>query len=201
MADPELLRLPDPPRRERSLTVATLGLTALASLAMVVSLRGDALYAVTASSRPVDLGELGAAGDGAFVENSYVAGTVMLGAAHAIKFERPFVASSFRLMPVAGRPNVWVELHVSPGAETARYVPPSQVTGHLVRFESAGLKHRGLSSALRDATGQHVDAASWLLVEDEAPASARWAVALVVMFFGFALWNVAVVAKLLRKVR
>lgn len=202
--DPELLDLPDPPKRERSFTVATLVFTAFASLAMVFALRGDAAYAFS-SARPAELGDLGSAPAAAFVENGYVSGTAMLGAARAIKYERPLVSDSFRLMPVvssdARRPNVWVEVRVPAGAENIRYVPPNQITGRLVKFESAGPKHRGLASAVRDATGQQVPEASWLLVEGDAPTGARWAIMLVVMFLGFAVWNLGVTAKLLRRVR
>jgi hypothetical protein len=198
--DPELLDLPDPPKRERSVTVAMLVFTAFASLAMVVALRGDATYAFSAAE-PSDLGELGSAPASAFVENAFVRGSGMLGAAHAIRYERPLVSDSFRLMPVAGRPNVWVEVRVPAGAENIRYVPPSQFTGRLVKFESAGPKHRGLASAVRDATGQQVPEASWLLVEGESPTGARGAILLVLMFLGFAVWNLGTAAKLLRKVR
>ncbi len=198
--DPELLDLPNPPKRERSMTVGMLVFTAIASLAMVGALRHDASYAF-ASAQPRDLGDLGAAPPGAFVENGFVRGTAMLGAAHAIRYERPLVSESFRLMPVVGRPNVWVEVRVPAGAENLRYVPPSQFTGHLVRFDSAGPKHRGLASAIRDATGQQVPDAAWLLVEGDSPTSARWAIMLVAMFLGFAAWNLSVSAKLLRKVR
>ena len=198
--DPELLDLPNPPKRERSITVAMLVFTAAASLAMVISLRQDAAYAF-ASAQPTELGDLGATPAAAFVENGFVRGTAMVGAAHAIKYERPLVSDSFRLMPVAGRPNVWVEVRVPAGAENVRYVPPSQFTGHLVRFESAGPKHRGLATAIKDATGQKVPDAAWLLVEGDAPTGARWAIMLVAMFLGFAIWNLSVTAKLLRKVR
>jgi len=198
--DPELLDLPDPPKRERTATVAMLLFTAACSLAMVFALRQDAAYAF-ASPRAVDLGDLGSAPASAFVQNGYVHGTAMLGAAHAIRYERPFVSDSFRLMPVAGRPNVWAEVRVPAGAENVRYVPPGEVTGHLVKFDSAGPKHRGLASAVRDATGQQVPANAWLLVEGDAPTSARWAILLVAMFFAFAAWNLGVTAKLLRRVR
>jgi hypothetical protein len=173
--------------------------TAVASIAMVFALWRDASYAFTAA-RAVDLGDLGAAPAGAFVENGYVQGTAMLGAAHAIRYERPFVSDSFRLMPVAGRPNVWVEVRVPAGAENIRYVPPSQMTGRLVRFDSAGPKHRGLAAAVRDATGQQVPESSWLLVEGDAPSGARSAILLIAMFLGFAIWNLSITAKLLRKV-
>jgi hypothetical protein len=167
---------------------------------MVVALRNDAAYAF-AAARPVELGDLGSAPAGALAENAYVSGTAMVGAAHAIRYERPLVSDSFRLMPVAGRPNVWVEVRVPAGAENIRYVPPSEFTGRLVKFESAGPKHRGLASAVRDATGQQVPEASWLLVQGDAPQGARWALILIAMFLGFAAWNLAVTAKLLRKVK
>jgi len=198
--DPELLDLPNPPKRERSVTVAMLVFTAFASLAMVAALRGDAAYSF-ASDRAIDLGDLGSAPPAAFVENGFVSGTAMLGAAHAIRYERPLVSDSFRLMPVAGRPNVWVEVRVPAGAENIRYVPPSQFTGRLVKFDNAGPKHRGLASAIHDATGQKVPEASWLLVEGDAPRGSRFAVILIAMFLGFAVWNLSVTAKLLRKVK
>jgi hypothetical protein len=96
---------------------------------------------------------------------------------------------------------VWAEVRVPPGGENIRYVPPTQVTGRLVRFDAAGPKHRGLASAIRDATGQEIPQGAWLLVEGDAPAGSRWAVLLIALFAGFAAWNVAVTAKLLRKVR
>ena len=153
-----------------------------------------------APARAVELGDLGAAPPAAFVENGFVQGTAALGAAHAIRYERPLVSDSFRLMPVLGRPNVWVEVRVPAGAENIRYVPPNQFSGRLVKFESAGPKHRGLAAAVSDATGQKVPEASWLLVEGDAPRDARWAIMLIAMFLAFAAWNLAVTAKLLRKV-
>jgi hypothetical protein len=38
-----------------------------------------------------------------------------------------------------------------------------------------------------------------VLVDGEAPADARWSVALVALFLGFALWNVAAIAKFVRR--
>lgn len=182
------------------MAVAILMFTALASLAMVAALRQDVAFACV-GAHPTDVGDLGATSNQALVESSYIRGHAMLGAAHAIKFERPLATSSFRLMPVAGRPNVWVEVRLPPGAENARYVPPTEFTGHLVRFDSAGPRHRGLASAIHDATGQKVPDGSWLLIDGESPAAARWAIVLVIMFLGFAVWNVNATAKLLRKVR
>lgn len=197
--DPELLELPDPPKRERTLVIGMLLFTAIASLAMIVALRRDAAYAF-APETPAEIGDLASAPSSAFAENRFVRGNGMLGAAHAIRYERPVTEGSFRLMPIAGHPNVWVEVRVPAGAENVRYVPPEQFTGRLVRFETAGPKHRGLSSAVQDVTGLSIPRDAWLLVQGDSPSGSRWAVVLVVMFLGFAIWNVAVTAKLLRKV-
>lgn len=197
--DPELIDLPDPPKRERSLTVAMLLFTALASIAMIFALRRDAAYAFSVRDA-TDIGDLGAAAPEVFAENRYVRATAMLGAARAIRYERPLQPGSFRLMPVAGRPNVWAEIRVADRAENARWVPPSELTGRLIRFDAAGPRHRGLADAVREATGQAVPQGSWLLVQGDAPMDARWAVLLVMMFAGFAIWNLAVTAKLLRRV-
>jgi len=197
--DPELLELPDPPKRDRSITVGLLVFTALASVAMILALRRDATYAF-APADARDLGDLNSAPAEVFAENQYVRGSAMLGAAHAIRYERPLVSDSFRLMPVAGRDNVWVEVRVPPRGENIRWVPPSQVSGRLVRFETAGPRHRGLADAIKETTGQDVAKTSWLLVDGAAPSDARWAVVLVGLFVCFAVWNAFATAKLLRKV-
>ncbi len=201
--DPELLELPDPPKRDRTVTVALLVFTALASLAMVIALRRDATYAF-APTHARDVGDLNAADATTFVENEYVRGNVMLGAAHAIRYERPLVSDSFRLMPVtaaSGAAKVWVEVRVPPRAENIRWVPPSQVSGRLVHFDKAGPRHRGLANAVHDVTGQEVPKDAWLLVDGAAPSDARWAVLLVGLFASFAAWNAFATAKLLRKVK
>lgn len=197
--DPELLQLPDPPKRERSLIVGLLVFTALAALSMIVALRRDAAYAFAPES-PRDVGDLTTADPNVFVENQYVRAQAMLGAARAIRYERPLVSDSFRLMPVAGRDNVWVEVRVPPRGETIRWVPPSQVSGRLVRFEAAGPRHRGLADAVKDTTGTDVPKGAWLLVDGAAPSDARWAVLLVTLFAAFAAWNAFATAKLLRRV-
>jgi hypothetical protein len=198
--DPELLDLPAPPKRERSMVVGLLLVTALASLAMIFALRRDAAYAFSVRDA-AEIGDFGTAAPDLFAENEFVHGTAMLGAAHAIRYERPLQSGSYRLMPVAGRPNVWAEVKVPAGAENVRWVPPSAVSGRLVKFDAAGPRHRGLADAVKDATGTDVPKNAWLLVDGDAPTDARYAVLLCMMFFGFAVWNLTMTAKLLRKVK
>jgi hypothetical protein len=198
--DPELLELPDPPKKKRTLTVVLLAVTAIASLAMVLALARDAAYAFAPASA-TDLGDLRSAPPASFGDNKLVRASGTLGAAGAIRYERPFDSDSYRLSPVAGRPDVWVEVRVPAGEENARYVPPSSFAGRLVRFDHAGQRHRGLTSAIASGTGVQVPAQAWLLVDGESPSHARWAVALVCLFAAFAAWNLATIVRLLRKVR
>ncbi len=200
--DPELLALPDPPRRERTLTVVVLAVAALLSLAMVFALRHDVSYAL-AGSTAVDVGDLHAATDATLAsrENRFVRAEALLGAAGGIRYERPFVEDTFRTLPVAGRRDLWVDVRVPAGQETGRWEPPRSFTGRLVRFDGSGPRHRGLASAIQRASSTEVPAGSWLLVDGEAPDKARWTVLLAVMFLGFAAWNLVAIARIVRKVR
>ncbi|HEY8090412.1 MAG TPA: hypothetical protein VIF09_21270 [Polyangiaceae bacterium] len=200
--DPELLALPDPPRRERTFTVVVLALAAMLALAMVFALRRDVAYAFAASS-PVSVGDLQTASGATLVssENQLVRGEGMLGAAGGIRYERPFVEDTFRTLPVAGRPDVWVDVRVPAGQETGRWEPPRAFTGRLVRFDAAGPRHRGLGRAIEGTTHQGVPAGAWLLVDGEAPQSARWTILLAVMFLGFAAWNVTAIGRIVRRVK
>ncbi|HEY1955273.1 MAG TPA: hypothetical protein VGH28_06665 [Polyangiaceae bacterium] len=198
--DPELLQLPDPPRGERRSTLVLLAIAAVASAAMALSLTRDAAYALRATSA-TDLGDLGTAPSSTFVSNSYVEGHGRLGGAGQIRYERPFEGDSYRIAPVAGRPDVWVEFRVPAGAESNRFVPKTDFSGRLVRFADAGLRHRGLRSAIADRTGQRVPPDAYLLVDGQAPDGARAFAMLWLMFVAFALWNVATIVRLVRKVK
>jgi hypothetical protein len=200
--DPELLALPDPPRRERTLTVVVLGFAAVLSLAMVFALRRDVAYAFAAGT-PASVGELRTASAETLAanENRLVRADGMLGAAGGIRYERPFLDDTFRTLAVAGRDDVWVDVRVPAGQESGRWEPPRAFTGRLVRFGAAGPRHRGLAGAIERTTGSTVPAGAWLLVDGEAPESARWTVLLATMFLGFAAWNAVAIARIVRKVR
>ncbi len=198
--DPELLALPDPPKQGRWATVALLLFTALASALMVFALRQDVAYAF-ASQVPRELGDAGLVPLHTMAGNELVHVRARLGAAGAIRYERPFESVSFRLAPVAGHPNIWVEHHVPEGAESGRFAPPQEFSGRLVPFTKAGPKHRGLERSIAASTGHVVPEGAWLVVEGERPSNARWAVALVLMFAAFSAWNLVTLVKLLRRVK
>jgi hypothetical protein len=200
--DPELLALPDPPRRERTLTVVVLAVAAVLSLAMVFALRHDVAYAVGGSTA-ADLGDLHAATEATLAgfDNRYVRAESLLGAAGGIRYERPFVDDTFRTLPVAGRRDVWVDVRVPAGQETGRWEPPRTFTGRLVRFGGSGPRHRGLASAIERASSTEVPAGAWLLIDGEAPEKARWTILLAAMFLGCAAWNMIAITRIVRKVR
>jgi hypothetical protein len=198
--DPELLSLPAPPKRERSAAVVMMLLTALAAAWMAVSLLAEARYALT-PGRPVDIGDLAAVHPGADLGNRYVQATGLLGTAGAIRYGRAAEGDSFRIAPVAGNSNIWVEIRVPEGFEGPRFVPPTSFAGRLVPFRNAGVRHVGLVNAVRDQTEVRVPDDAWLLIDGSSPRASRWAVALTVLFAGFAVWNLAGVARVLARVR
>jgi hypothetical protein len=198
--DPELLELPDPPRRERRSTLLLMALAAVASAGMAASLTRDAAYAFRSTSA-IDLGDLSAAPASAFTSNELVQGHGRLGGAGALRYERPFESDSYRIAPVANRADVWVELRVPSGEENNRFVPKAEFSGRLVRFGDVGLRHRGLRGAIEDRTGQKVSKDAYLLVDGQTPSDARAFALLWAMFVSFALWNVVTILRLVRKVK
>jgi hypothetical protein len=103
-------------------------------------------------------------------------------------------------VPVAGRKDLWVDVRVPAGQENGRWEPPRTFTGRLVRMSEAGPRHRGLAEAIEVATHERVPAGAWLLVDGENPDAARWSVVLAALCLGFAAWNAAAIARIVRKV-
>jgi hypothetical protein len=199
--DPELLELPAPPRRERTLTLVVLAVTAVACFAMAYALRRDAAY-LWAGKAPTDLGDLATfVPASAPPEGSFVKASGLLGASAAIRYERAFVSDTFRVQPALGRKDLFVELRVPEGQETPRYVPPTSFSGRLVKLTSPGIRHRGLAEAIEAKTAVRPSDNAYLLVDGEEPEGARGPFALLVLFVGFGLWNVLSFFRLVRPAR
>jgi hypothetical protein len=198
--DPELLSLPAPPKRERTATVALMIVTVIAAIGMALSLVGEARYALT-SGRPLDVGDLTALHPGNELAHHYVRGTALLGTTGAIRYGRAAEGDSFRLAPVAGNPSLWIEIRVPEGFEGPRFVPPTAFAGQLLPWKDAGVRHRSLAGAVREQTDVVLSEDAWLLIDGGSPRASRWAVALVLLFTGFAVWNIAGVARVLSRIR
>ena len=198
--DQDLISLPAPPKRERSAAVVMMLLTTLAACWMAASLLGEARYAVT-PGQPLDIGDLAPLRPGVDLANRYVHATGLLGTQGAIRYGRAAEGDSFRLAPVAGNPGIWVEIRVPEGFEGPRFVPPTTFAGRLVPFKKVGLRHVGLSGSVQEQTQISMPENAWVLIDGSSPRASRWAVALTLLFFGFAAWNVAGVARVLSRVR
>lgn len=197
--DPELVALPAPPAAERRRTLALLGVVAVTASAMVFALRGEAAYALR-SATASDAGDLYALDATKVEDNAYVRAHGSLGGALAVRFERPFEGDTYRVSPVMGRRDLWVEVRVPSGEEGARYVPPTSFSGRLVRWDASGVRYRGLASAVQSLTGEAVPKDARLLVDGESPAGARWALGLAGMFVAFAVWSVVMLGRFARRV-
>ncbi len=200
--DPELLALPDPPRGGRTLTVAVLAAAAALALALAFALRRDVAFALRGGASD-DLGDLHLTplANLASDENRLVRAEALLGAAGGIRYERPLVDDTFRTLPVAGRPDVWVDVRVPAGQETGRWEPPRSFVGRLVRFGAAGPRHRGLADAIARVSRTDVPAGAFLLVDGEAPEDVRWTILLAATFVACAAWNLISISRIVRRVK
>ncbi|MCC6555754.1 MAG: hypothetical protein IT372_22560 [Polyangiaceae bacterium] len=198
--DPDLLALPAPPKRERTAAVVMMILTAVAAAWMAVALLGEARYALS-PGQPLEIGDLAPLRPTDDLANRYVRATGLLGTRGAIRYGRAAESDSFRLAPVAGNPSIWVEIRVPEGFEGPRFVPPTTFAGRLVPFARSGLRHSTLTASVRDQTQEVIPDNAWLLIDGGSPRASRWAVALATLFLGFAVWNAAGVARVLRRIR
>jgi len=197
--DPELVALPAPPRRERTLAVVLMLVTAAASVAMCWALRTEVSYAFR-KPVPVDLGDLGSFQVGAVEPGTYVEARGLLGSAGAIRYSRPLEGDSFRLQSVPNNQRLWVEIRVPEGLEGPRFVPPTSFAGRLSPMKSAGLRHAGLARSVHMQTSTVIPQDAWILVDGASPRASRWAVALFALFAFFGVWNLYHTARVLRRV-
>jgi hypothetical protein len=197
--DPELLKLPRPPRLERLVSLGLMVATAVLAAVMVVGLAGDVRYAL-ASTEPDDVGDLIRwIPDGA-MSNRFVRGTGKLGSSGAIRYDRPLERDSFRLAPVEGNHKVWVEMRVT-GSEPTPFVAPTTFVGRVMPLEAAALRYRGLGHSVHEVTGAVVPEHAWVLVDGATPTASRWTVALAALLVLFAGYNIVTIARIVRPVK
>jgi hypothetical protein len=197
--DPELASLPEPRRRGRRLTLATMATTAGASLALAISLSSSARFALHEGG-PREIGELSPAGPTADLDNQWVLMRAGL-EDQAIEYRRPLDPDYFRLARVRGRDDLWIEVRVPADIERSHFVPPTSFVGRLIRFGSAGVRHTEVASVIERVNGQDISPHEWLLVDGEAPQGSRWVlgvVGLLLAFAAFNLWGVVHLARPLR---
>lgn len=192
--------MPEPRRPGRRLTLFALALTALASLLMLYGLRHELVFALRGGP-PLDVGAMASFQPAPEHENRFVRGEGSLTRGAAVRYRRPLEPVSYRLAQVADNPRIWVQVTVPEELEGPHFVPPTSFVGRLVPMSSAGLRMRGLREAMaRTGTAEDVDRA-WLLIDAEGPNTLRWAIALAVLFIGFAAFSLWGLVRLLVPVK
>jgi hypothetical protein len=197
--DDDLAALPAPRRRFRSITLVVMAITAVASLALATSLRGELVYSLRSGS-PRDLGELSALLLTQAQPNTWVRGEGALSIAEVIRYSRPLEPDAYRLARLEGKPELWVELRVPRDADGARFVAPGSFVGRLVPADSAGLRYSALSGAAAEA-GRPLKDDAWLLIDGESPAGTRWVLGVFALLLGFAAFNIVGIVRLSRPIR
>lgn len=198
--DPELRDLPRAPRTARVVTLGVLAMTTVASLALVAALLPDARFALHGST-PEDLGSLASyrpKDEAQTARGLWVRGTGAL-TERAVRYRRPLDGDSYRLASIEGNEQIWVQVRIPEGMAEEHFVPPASFVGRLVPLDEANLRYGRLQDALREIGAN--PARTWLLVDGEAPATTRWALALVGLFAGFAAFCSFGLVRLTRPVR
>lgn len=196
--DPELVALPKPPQRARTLSLVLMGVTSLVALAMVWALWGEVRYAWT-PGEPRPVGELAMLPLDEGLADAFVHGTARLDERAQARYERFLEVDDFLVAQVVGNERLWVELRQPKEGHAARL--PTSFVGRLVPMASAGLTYRGLAERIEEQTKIRVPKDAWLLVEGATPASSRWAIALAGVLTIFAAWNLTQLVRLTRRVR
>ena len=195
--DPELTALPKPRRPWRRLTLFTLVATALFSLWVAYGLRSDLIYALT-SGPPAELASVKATPP-MELSNRWVHLRSNL-QDQGVRYRRPLSADGFRLVPVDGHARMWVEMRVPHELREEHFIAPSSFVGRLLPLAQAGIRHQGLADAIEQVFAGAPSDETWILIDGETPQSLRWAIGVVCLLIGFALFNIWGLARLVRPV-
>jgi hypothetical protein len=198
--DPELEALPEPRRPGRSLTLLTLIVTGFTALLVAWGLRHDVSYAL-GTPRPLELGSLEKFQPRPELANRFVRAEGALSATVAVRYRRPLESGSYRFAQLADNPSIWVQINVPEDLEGPHFVAPTSFVGRLLPLSDGGLRLHGLEHAMRIASRDTGIDGAWVLLDDEAPASVRYLVAVALLLSAFALFNVWALVRLLRPVR
>jgi hypothetical protein len=195
--DPELEALPEPRRPWRRTTLATMAITAVASVYLAYQLLPLVTYA-TRGGAPAELGSLTGVQQYENDEGAWVHATGVL-AARGAEYRRPLDSDRYRVVQVENNPRMWVELRIPKDIEPEHYVAPNSFVGRLTPIRRAGIRHASLPQAIDSALGKPPQDDAWLLIDGESPASTRWAAALSALLVAFAAFNLWGLFHLLRR--
>jgi hypothetical protein len=198
--DADLEALPPPRRPWRRLTLSVMSITLLASLGLVLALRGELSFSLWTKS-PVGVGELSRFAPQTRDANAWVQGEGELEIQGAVAYRRPLESDSYRLARVNGAHDLWVQVRVPSDDDDPnhkRFVPPTTFVGRLVPATQAGIRLSWLDDAIAHAGRPPLPNGAWILIDGEAPSTTRWTLGLAAMLVGFAGFNLFGLRRLLR---
>ena len=198
--DDVFLALPPPPRRQRTVAVTLMSVATIASIVMAWPLLSEAAYA-THSETPSYIDDL--ANPSHTNANQFVNAKGSLDPNKVISFKRHFEDDTFQLQRVSGSASTWVELRIPHGMQSQQITSPIAFEGRLVPLSEAGLRYVGASSAIKNHSDGSVTSSddAWLLVDGASPYASRWALAMLILFGAFAVWNAVNVVRVMRHIR
>ncbi len=194
--DPELLRLPAPPRARRLVTMTVMALVVAAALALVASLRTDVTYFFS-SSTAVDLGDARLVDPARLTSNAYVRieGTPM--AAGTVRYSRILGGDDYEVFPLAGQRVVFVQLPLS-GRKDMRTSSRRDFAGRLLTFGQLGGRFATVRRYLARRMHMPVSSESFLVLADEPPQSYGWALLLAALCLLFVAVDVVLLLRWFR---
>ena len=183
--DPELLALPEPPRGQRSLTIAVMAAVLAASVALISQIRADIAY-FFAPSVAVDLGEARLSQPVDLPDNAFVRvrGTPML--SKTVTFTVPVTGAQYAVFPLLGQKHVFVQVPADELRDPERGAR-GEYFGRLVTFGSLRGRLGVVQNHLHDAMEMPATSESFVLIADQAPESYVWAPALAAVCIVFIL--------------
>lgn len=184
-ADPELLALPAPPQGRRIATVGLMAVAVFVALTLSWMVRHDVAYFLS-NAAALEVGDATSVSPGTLESNRYVhlSGNPM--ASQVVRYRRLLSGETFVVFPLAGQRNVFVQM-----SETAFATPRAEFAGRLVSFGDMGSRLDGVRGYFERELHTPVPADAFVLMVDESPTSAWWALALVVLcalFIGLDAW-------------
>jgi hypothetical protein len=182
--DPELLAINAPPQAQRVAALTIMAAAVVAAMALLFSLRGDMAYALS-RAQPISLPHVLELEPSKLTANSYVrlAGTPTVG--HSIGFTRGF-GTHFRIFPLAGQRNVYVQVQDSGGESFVR----AEYSGRLVTFDGMGARYAELARVMSRDAKLPVTGESFVLLTDEPPGAYTWTLFVALVCAAFVLLDV-----------
>ncbi|MBX7196041.1 MAG: hypothetical protein K1X94_28555 [Sandaracinaceae bacterium] len=192
--DPELLALPAPPEGRRIATMAVMALAVVVALGLTSALRHDVAY-FFASSAVSDVGNAAELAPATLASNSFVQveGTPM--ASQVVRYRRLLSGETFVVFPLAGQRTVFVHM-----PEAAMASPRATYSGRLVTFGEMGGRLDGVRSFFSHELSAPVTTESYVLLVDESPPTAWWALALSLFCVLFVLVDVWLLVRWFRPI-